>query len=238
MKFIAYAAPGTPESLRVAEAPTPAPAAGEILIEVHYAGVNRPDVMQRQGRYAPPPGASPILGLEVAGHVAALGAEVQQWQVGDAVCALVPGGGYAQFCVAPAHHALPIPSGLSLAQAAGLPENWYTVWANLIDMAGLHAGDWVLIHGGSSGIGLAATQLARHIGAQAIVTVTVTPVNQPPANGTPSRGATALATHRRPARSTNQVWEPMPPLWTVTWAPSRCQLRSSDEDSTDSVTTD
>ena len=171
MKFIAYDASGTPGSLRVAEAPTPAPAAGEILIEVHYAGVNRPDVMQRQGRYAPPPGASPILGLEVAGHVAALGAEVRQWQVGDAVCALVPGGGYAQFCVAPARHALPIPSGLSLAQAAGLPENWFTVWANLIDVAGLHAGDWVLIHGGSSGIGLAATQLARHVGAQAIVTV-------------------------------------------------------------------
>jgi putative PIG3 family NAD(P)H quinone oxidoreductase len=127
--------------------------------------------MQRMGRYAPPPGASPILGLEVAGHIAALGPEISQWQVGDAVCALVPGGGYAQYCVAPARHALSIPSGLSLAQAAGLPENWFTVWANLIDMAGLHAGDWLLIHGGSSGIGLAAIQLARHIGAHAIVTV-------------------------------------------------------------------
>jgi putative PIG3 family NAD(P)H quinone oxidoreductase len=171
MKFIEYGPEGTPESLRVVEGPTPAPAAGEILIEVHYAGVNRPDVLQRLGRYAPPPGASPILGLEVAGQVAAIGTDVSQWQPGDSVCALVPGGGYAQFCVAPARQALPIPSGLSLAEAAGLPENWFTVWANLIDLAGLRSGERVLIHGGSSGIGLAAIQLARHVGAQAIVTV-------------------------------------------------------------------
>jgi putative PIG3 family NAD(P)H quinone oxidoreductase len=171
MKFIDYAPPGTPDCLRVAECATPIPGSGEILIEVHYAGVNRPDVMQRMGRYPPPPGASPILGLEVAGHVAALGAGVNQWRVGDAVCALVPGGGYAQFCVAPADHALPLPSGLSLAQAAGLPENWFTVWANLVGIAALGAGEWVLIHGGSSGIGLAAIQLARHVGAHAIVTV-------------------------------------------------------------------
>jgi putative PIG3 family NAD(P)H quinone oxidoreductase len=171
MKLIEYGPPGTPDSLRVAEAPTPVAAAGEILIEVHYAGVNRPDIMQRMGRYAPPPGASPILGLEVAGQVAAIGAGVTQWQPGDAVCALVPGGGYAQFCVAPARHALPIPAALSPAQAAGLPENWFTVWANLIDMAGLRSGERILIHGGSSGIGLAAIQLARHVGAEAIVTV-------------------------------------------------------------------
>jgi NADPH:quinone reductase len=171
MKFIDYGPPGTPESLRVAEAPAPAPDTGEILIEVHYAGVNRPDVMQRMGRYAPPAGASPILGLEVAGRVAAIGGEVTQWQLGDAVCALVPGGGYAEFCVAPARHALPIPSGLSLAEASGLPENWFTVWANLIDMAGLRSGECLLVHGGSSGIGLAAIQLARHVGAQTIVTV-------------------------------------------------------------------
>ena len=171
MKFIDYGPPGTPESLRVAERPEPVPADGEILIEVHYAGVNRPDVVQRMGRYPPPPGASPVLGLEVAGHVAALGAGVNQWRVGDAVCALVPGGGYAQWCVAPATHALPVPAGLSLAQAAGLPENWFTVWANLINIGALVAGDWVLIHGGSSGIGLTAIQLARHVGAHAIVTV-------------------------------------------------------------------
>jgi NADPH:quinone reductase len=171
MKFIDYGPPSTPDSLRVAECPTPVPDSGEILIEVHYAGVNRPDVMQRMGRYAPPPGASPILGLEVAGHVAALGAGVSQWRVGDAVCALVPGGGYAQFCVAPAGHALALPAGLNLAQAAGLPENWFTVWANLIGIAALGAGEWVLVHGGSSGIGLTAIQLARHVGAHAIVTV-------------------------------------------------------------------
>jgi NADPH:quinone reductase len=171
MKFIEYGADGTAQSLRVAEGPVPTPAAEEILIEVHYAGVNRPDVFQRQGHYAPPAGASPILGLEVAGHVAAIGAHVTQWQPADAVCALVPGGGYAQFCVTPARHALPIPSGLSLAQASGLPENWFTVWANLIDLAGLRSGERLLIHGGSSGIGLAAIQLARHVGAQAIVTV-------------------------------------------------------------------
>jgi NADPH:quinone reductase len=171
MKYVAYGSEGTAESLHVTEGPSPAPAVGEILIEVHYAGVNRPDVLQRMGRYAPPPGASPILGLEVAGRVAAIGADVSQWQPGDAVCALVPGGGYAQLCVTPARHALPIPSGLSLAQAAGLPENWFTVWANLIELAGLHSGECVLIHGGSSGIGLAAIQLARHVGAQAIVTV-------------------------------------------------------------------
>jgi putative PIG3 family NAD(P)H quinone oxidoreductase len=171
MYFIDYGPPGTPESMRIAEAPAPVPTAGEILIEVQYAGVNRPDVMQRMGRYAPPPGASPILGLEVAGRVSAIGAGVTQWQPGDAVCALVPGGGYAQLCVAPARHALPIPSGLSLAQAAGMPENWFTVWANLIGMAGLRRGERVLVHGGSSGIGLAAIQLARHVGAEAIVTV-------------------------------------------------------------------
>jgi putative PIG3 family NAD(P)H quinone oxidoreductase len=171
MLFIDYGPPGSPESLRLSEAPTPSPASGEILIEVQFAGVNRPDVMQRLGRYPPPPGASPILGLEVAGRVAALGTGVTQWQLGDPVCALVPGGGYAQFCVAPAGHALPIPTGLSMAQAAGLPENWFTVWANLIGMAGLRRGERVLVHGGSSGIGLAAIQLARHVGAEAIVTV-------------------------------------------------------------------
>ena len=171
MKFIEYGPEGTPESLRVAEGPMPTPAAGEILIEVHYAGVNRPDVLQRMGRYAPPPGASPILGLEVAGRVTALGAGVTHWRIGDRVCALVPGGGYAEFCVAPAAHALPIPSGLDLAEASGLPETWFTVWANLVDLAGLRAGEHLLIHGGSSGIGLAAIQLARHVGAHAIVTV-------------------------------------------------------------------
>jgi NADPH2:quinone reductase len=163
-------APG-PESMRVSDAPVPIAGAGEVLIEVHFAGVNGPDIMQRQGRYPSPPGASPVLGLEVAGYIAALGDDVTEWQVGDAVTALVPGGGYAEYCVTPACHALPVPSGLSLAEAASLPENWYTVWANLIQLAHLSAGERVLIHGGSSGIGLAAIQLARLVGARPFVTV-------------------------------------------------------------------
>ncbi len=157
--------------MHVAEGPPPVPGPGEILIEVNFAGVNRPDVIQRSGRYPPPSGASPILGLEVAGRVAALGAGVDSWKIGDLVTALVPGGGYAEFCVTPSLHALPVPAGLSLAEAAGLPETWFTVWANLIDMARLKAGERLLVHGGSSGIGLTAIQLARLLGVEVIVTV-------------------------------------------------------------------
>jgi putative PIG3 family NAD(P)H quinone oxidoreductase len=158
-------------SLRVREAPTPVPRAGELLIEVDYAGVNRPDLLQRDGKYPPPPGASPVMGLEVAGHVAALGAEVEGWQVGDAVCALTPGGGYAEYCRTPVGQALPVPAGLSLEQAACLPENWFTVWANLVDLGHLAAGERLLVHGGSSGIGLAAISLAQLRGATCIDTV-------------------------------------------------------------------
>ena len=171
MKQIEYGPDGSPDSMRVVEAERPSPKAGEILIEVHFAGVNGPDLKQRAGEYPPPPGASPVLGLEVAGRVFELGAGVREWRVGDFVTALVPGGGYAEYCVTPERHALPIPEGLTLAQAAGLPENWFTVWANLIDRARLKAGERVLIHGGSSGIGLAAIGLARLIGAHPIVTV-------------------------------------------------------------------
>lgn len=171
MKHISYSPAGTPESMQVAESPQPIPAADEILIEVHFAGVNRPDLAQRSGSYPPPPGASPILGLEVSGRVAALGADVSEWQVGDSVTALVPGGGYAEYCVTPAAQALPIPRGMSMAAAAGLPETWFTVWANLMDIGRLKAGECLLVHGGSSGIGLTAIQLARHVGAQVIVTV-------------------------------------------------------------------
>ncbi|HWG77486.1 MAG TPA: NAD(P)H-quinone oxidoreductase [Steroidobacteraceae bacterium] len=171
MRYIAYGGDGSAASLHLAQAPTPTPDAGELLIEVHCAGVNRPDLMQRQGRYPPPPGASPILGLEVAGIVAARGADVGDWELGQPVCALVPGGGYADFCVTPAGQALPIPPGLSMAQAAGLPEVWFTVWANLVELAGLGAGERLLVHGGSSGIGLAALQLARELKAEAVVTV-------------------------------------------------------------------
>lgn len=157
--------------MHIAEGAVPTPGPGEILIEVAYAGVNRPDVLQRSGRYQPPVDASPILGLEVAGRVAALGAGVTEWKVGDSVTALTPGGGYAEYCTAPAEHALPIPAGMDLATAACLPENWFTVWANLTLHGHLAAGERILIHGGSSGIGLTAIQLARHIGAECIATV-------------------------------------------------------------------
>jgi putative PIG3 family NAD(P)H quinone oxidoreductase len=171
MRYIEHGADGSVDSMRLVEGARPEPEAGEILIEVHYAGVNGPDVAQRQGRYPPPPGASPILGLEVAGRVAGAGEGVVEWRVGDMVTALVPGGGYAEYCVTPALHALAIPQGMGMAEAAGLPETWFTVWANLMDLGRLKRGERLLIHGGSSGIGLTAIQLARHVGAQAIVTV-------------------------------------------------------------------
>lgn len=171
MKYIDHGQGGTPDCMRIAEGPAPTPGPGEILIEVAHAGINRPDVLQRSGRYPPPPGASPVLGLEVAGHVAALGEGVTDWKVGAGVTALVPGGGYAEYCVAPARHALPIPAGMDLATAAALPETWFTVWANVADMARLRAGERLLVHGGSSGIGLTAIQLAKHLGAKVLVTV-------------------------------------------------------------------
>lgn len=171
MKRIIHGNGGGPEVLQLAEDERPAPGPGEVLIEVHVAGVNRPDVLQRSGSYPPPPGASPYLGLEVAGTVAALGAGVDTWRVGDAVCALTAGGGYAEYCVADARHCLPVPKGLSLLQAAALPETYLTVWANLFDRARLEAGQLVLVHGGSSGIGLTAIQLAREFGATVYTTV-------------------------------------------------------------------
>ncbi|MCL4681832.1 MAG: NAD(P)H-quinone oxidoreductase [Rhodocyclaceae bacterium] len=171
MKQIIHGADGMPESMQLAEGARPQPGPGEILIEVHCAGVNRPDVLQRSGRYPPPPGASPILGLEVAGTVAALGEGVTEWKVSQHVTALVPGGGYAEYCVAPASHALPVPEGLDMAQAAALPETWFTVWANLVGLGRLKQGERLLVHGGSSGIGLTAIQLARHLGVECFVTV-------------------------------------------------------------------
>jgi len=149
----------------------PLPGIDELLIEVVAAGVNRPDVAQRRGLYPPPPGASPVLGLEVAGRVAARGPGVTDWDEGDEVCALTPGGGYAEYCIAPAAHCLPVPRGLTLLEAASLPENWFTVWTNVIDRARLASGERILIHGGSSGIGLAAIQLARQFGAVVYATV-------------------------------------------------------------------
>jgi NADPH2:quinone reductase len=171
MRHVAMREPGPPEVLVLAEADVPSAKEGEVLIEVAYAGVNRPDCIQRAGNYPPPPGASPILGLEVAGRVAALGAGVTQWRVGDVVCALTPGGGYAEYCTTPASFCLPPPKGLSLVEAASLPENYYTVWNNVFDRVHLAAGETILIHGGSSGIGLTAIQLAKAFGATTFTTV-------------------------------------------------------------------
>lgn len=171
MKYVAAREPGPPEVLGLAETATPAPRAGELLIEVAYAGVNRPDCIQRAGNYPPPADASPILGLEVAGTVAALGDGVAAWHLGDPVCALTPGGGYAEYCATPAAWCLPFPAGLSALESASLPENYFTVWNNLFDRVHLQSGETVLIHGGSGGIGLAAIQLAHAFGARTITTV-------------------------------------------------------------------
>lgn len=171
MRYIDHGKGGTPECMQLAEGVIPTPKTGEVLIQVVCAGVNRPDVLQRAGKYPPPADASPVLGLEVSGRVVAVGAGVSEWKVGAGVTALVPGGGYAEYCATPACHALPIPQGMDFAQAAALPENWFTVWANLVELGRLKAGERVLVHGGSSGIGLAAIQLAQHLGAECIVTV-------------------------------------------------------------------
>jgi NADPH2:quinone reductase len=170
MTAIAIRAPGGPEVLVPEERPVPAPGAGEILIRVAAAGVNRPDVMQRMGLYPPPPGATDIPGLEIAGEVVALGEGVTRWKIGDKVMALVVGGGYAQFCPAHESHALPVPAGLSMIEAAGIPETFFTVWHNAFERGRLAAGETLLVHGGSSGIGTAAIQLAKAFGARVITT--------------------------------------------------------------------
>jgi NADPH2:quinone reductase len=162
--------PGGPDVLTPVERPIPAPAAGDVLIKVVAAGVNRPDVAQRQGTYPPPPGASDIPGLEVAGTVEQVGGEVRDWRVGDRVCALVAGGGYAEHCVAPAPQCLPIPRGMSAVDAAAIPETFFTVWTNVFDRGRLAAGESLLVHGGSSGIGTTAIQLARAFGASVFAT--------------------------------------------------------------------
>jgi NADPH:quinone reductase len=159
---------GGPEVLKPVSRPMPLPGMGEVLIAVAAAGVNRPDVIQREGNYPPPPGASDIPGLEIAGHVVAVGLGVHHLAVGDAVCALVAGGGYATYCVAPEAQCLPVPKGFSLEEAAALPETFFTVWHNLFERGRLVAGETVLIHGGSSGIGTTAIQLAHAFGARQI----------------------------------------------------------------------
>lgn len=170
MRYVAIREPGPPDVLVPAEGPLPAPGAGEVLVEVAFAGVNRPDCLQRSGAYPPPADASPIVGLEVAGRIAALGDGVTGWKVGDDVCALTPGGGYAEYCTTPAGFCLPPPPGLSLAEAACVPENYFTVWYNLFDRIRFAAGESVLIHGGTSGIGLTAIQLCKAFGAVVIAT--------------------------------------------------------------------
>ena len=171
MKFIDHGKGGDPGCMQVSVGPLPAVKVGEVLIEVAYAGVNRPDVAQRRGHYPPPPGASPYIGLEVAGRVAALGEGVTQWKLGDEVCALTPGGGYAEYCAAPASNCLPVPKGMRLLEAAALPENYFTVWTNVFDRGRLKAGESFLVHGGSSGIGITAIQLAKAFGATVYTTV-------------------------------------------------------------------
>ena len=170
MRAIEISAPGGPEVLRVTQRPVPTPAANEVLIEVAAAGVNRPDVLQRKGGYPPPPGASDIPGLEVAGTIVATGAGANTWKIGDPVCALVTGGGYAEYVAAPAPQCLRIPCGLTLVEAAGLPETFFTVWVNVFERAGLKGSETLLIQGGSSGIGVTAIQMARAFGHRVFVT--------------------------------------------------------------------
>lgn len=171
MKVIEITEAGAPDVLKLAEREVPKPGHGEILIKLAYAGVNRPDALQRAGAYAPPKGASDLPGLEASGTVAALGAGVSGWSVGDEVCALLPGGGYAEYATTPAAHALPVPKGMSLKEAACLPETFFTVWTNVFQRGELRAGERFLVHGGSSGIGTTAIQLAKAFGARVFTTV-------------------------------------------------------------------
>jgi len=170
MTVVEIAAPGGPEQLKIAKRPMPSPGDGEVLVKVAAAGVNRPDVMQRQGRYPPPPGASDLPGLEIAGEIAALGSKVSGLSVGDKVTALLPGGGYAAYAIAAAPLCLPVPGGISMVEAAAIPETFFTVWTNLFDRGRCKAGDTVLIHGGTSGIGTTAIQLAAAWGARVFAT--------------------------------------------------------------------
>ena len=171
MHYVDHGSGGAADCMQVKQGPLPQLKAGEVLVEVAYAGVNRPDVLQRAGKYPPPPGASPVLGLEVAGRIVAKADNVTQWNVGDTVCALTSGGGYAEYCAVHASHCLPVPKGLSLEQAAALPENYFTVWSNVFERGALKAGESFLVHGGSGGIGITAIQLAHAFGATVYTTV-------------------------------------------------------------------
>ncbi len=170
MTYVDLASPGGPENMALAKGQLPTLKPGDILLRVEAAGINRPDVLQRKGDYPPPPGASPVLGLEVAGEIVAVSEGTQGFAVGDKVCALANGGGYAEYAAVPATQALAWPKGYDAVRAAALPETFFTVWANVFDMAGLKAGETILIHGGSSGIGTTAIQLANALGAEVFVT--------------------------------------------------------------------
>ena len=170
MRYIEISKYGGPEVMEIKEGQIPAPGKGEVLIKVHAAGVNRPDVMQRQGLYPPPPGASPILGLEVSGEITATGKDVSAWSVSDRVCALTNGGGYSEYVAVPAGQCLPVPTGLPVEEAAALPETFFTVWVNVFDRAGLKPGESFLVHGGSSGIGTTAIQMAKGLGSKVFTT--------------------------------------------------------------------
>lgn len=170
MTAIAITAPGGPDVLKPEQMALPLPKEGEVLIKVAAAGVNRPDVLQRQGGYPPPPGAPLTPGLEVAGVVVARGAAAKRYRDGDAVSALVPGGGYAEYCVAAEDNALPVPKGISLIEAGGIPETFFTVWTNVFDRAGLKPGETLLVHGGSSGIGTSAIMMAHQLGSRVFAT--------------------------------------------------------------------
>ena len=170
MRAIEITEPGGPNVLRMTSRPVPEPGYGDVLIRVAYAGVNRPDALQRAGAYAPPPTASDLPGLEASGEIIAMGAGVSGWQVGDEVCALLPGGGYAEYAITPAAHCLPVPHGMDLKQAACLPETFFTVFSNVFTRGGLTAGERFLVHGGSSGIGTTAIQLAHAFGARVFTT--------------------------------------------------------------------
>lgn len=171
MRVVEISTFGDPDVLKIAERPTPTPGAGQVLIKVHAAGVNRPDVAQRKGAYPPPPGASDLPGLEVAGEIVGGDVAAGGWTLGDKVCALTPGGGYAEYVLAPATHCLPIPKGLTEVEAAGLPETYFTVWGNVFQRGALKDGETLLVHGGASGIGTTAIQLARAFGNKVYATV-------------------------------------------------------------------
>jgi NADPH2:quinone reductase len=170
MVAIEISQPGPPNVLRAVERPTPQPQSGEVLVKVEAAGVNRPDIMQRMGTYPPPPGASDVPGLEIAGTVTEAGAGVTRWKKDDRVCALVAGGGYAEYCTVPEPQCLPIPAGMTAEAAAAVPETFFTVWTNLFERGRLRAGERLLVHGGTSGIGTTAIQLARAFGATVFAT--------------------------------------------------------------------